>query len=64
MAGGSVHSLVTTAEGRVLAFGTAGSEMLGLGMLGLGAGVTEALTPVAIDGITIGEGEEGNEGKE
>jgi hypothetical protein len=59
MAGGAGHSLVITAEGRVLAFGTGTS-----GRLGLGDEVGEALTPVAIDGITIGEGEEGNEGKE
>jgi hypothetical protein len=32
--------------------------------LGRGAGVEEALTPTAIDGITMGEGEEGKEGKE
>ena len=59
MAGGDAHSLVTTAEGRVLVFGSGGS-----GCLGLGAGVEEALTPTAIDGITMGEGEEGKEGKE
>jgi alpha-tubulin suppressor-like RCC1 family protein len=59
MACGTTHSLVTTAEGRVLAFGSGGS-----GRLGLGAGVEEALTPTAIDGITMGEGEEGKEGKE
>ena len=59
MACGDRHSLVTTAEGRVLAFGGGGDERLGLG-----AGVTEALTPTAIDGITIGEEEEGKEGKE
>ena len=60
MAGGSYHSLVTTAEGRVLAFGSGGS-----GFLGLGAGVVEALTPTAIDGITMfEEDEEGKEGKE
>ena len=34
------------------------------GRLGLGAGVREALTPTAIDGITMGEGGEGKEGKE
>jgi hypothetical protein len=35
------------------------------GMLGLGAGVAEALTPTAIDGIVIGrEGAKGVEGKE
>jgi alpha-tubulin suppressor-like RCC1 family protein len=59
MAGGSVHSLVTTGEGRVLAFGSGVS-----GRLGLGAGVQEALTPTAIDGITMGEEEDGKEGKE
>ena len=59
MAGGSSHSLVTTAEGRVLVFGS-GRE----GRLGLGAGVDEALTPTAIDGITMGEGNEGKESKE
>ena len=35
-----------------------------VGGLGLGAGVDEALTPTAIDGITIGDEEEGKEGKE
>ena len=59
MAGGLRHSLVTTAEGRVLAFGNGGS-----GRLGLGVGVRERLTPTAIDGITVGEEEEGKEGKE
>jgi alpha-tubulin suppressor-like RCC1 family protein len=59
MAGGDSHSLVTMVEGRVLAFGTGGS-----GRLGLGAEVEEALTPTAIDGITLGEGGEGKEGKE
>ena len=59
MAGGLRHSLVTTAEGRVLAFGDGGR-----GRLGLGAGVTLALTPMAIDGITTGEEEEGKEGTE
>ena len=63
MAGGSYHSLVTTAEGRVLAFG--GKAIYAAnGGLGLGAGVTEALTPTAIDGITMGEGEGEGEGKE
>ena len=56
MSGGRYHSLVTTAEGRVLTFGS-GAE----GSLGLGAEVVEALTPTAIDGITVGEGE-GKEG--
>ena len=59
MAGGGMHSLVTTAEGRVLVFGYGPR-----GMLGLGAGVISAPTPTAIDGITMGEGEEGKEGKE
>jgi alpha-tubulin suppressor-like RCC1 family protein len=58
MAGGSTYSIVTTAEGRVLVFGS-GDD----GRLGLGAGVEEALTPTAINGITS-EGEEGKEGKE
>jgi alpha-tubulin suppressor-like RCC1 family protein len=59
MAGGARHSLVITAEGRVLTFGSGA-----LGRLGLGAGAEEALTPTAIDGIAIGEREEGKEGKE
>ena len=58
MAGGGYHSLVTTAEGRVLAFGTGYN-----GRLGLGA-VVQALTPTVIDGITLVEEEEGKEGKE
>ena len=53
------HSLVTTVEGRVLAFGWQRQ-----GVLGLGGGVVEALTPTAIDGITIGKGGEEKEGKE
>ena len=59
MAGGGYHSLVTTREGRVLVFGSGSA-----GQLGLGAGVEEALTPTAIDGITTSDGEEGKEGKE
>ena len=59
MAGGNVHSLITTAEGRVLAFGLGAN-----GRLGLGAGVAEALTPTEIDGIAMGEGGEEKEGKE
>ena len=58
MTGGELHSLVTTAEGHVLAFGLGAN-----GRLGLGAGVGEALTPTAIDGITMGEEEEEKEGK-
>jgi hypothetical protein len=46
-------------EGRVLTFGSGES-----GRLGLGAEVEEALTPTAIDGITMGEGGEEKEGKE
>jgi alpha-tubulin suppressor-like RCC1 family protein len=86
MAGGRSHSLVTTAEGRVLAFGSNGEiqfvdyngEIMDGGegsegdetvidvdgRLGLRAGVEEALTSAVIDGITIGEGREGKEGKE
>ena len=56
---GAFHSLVTTAEGRVLAFGSGGG-----GRLGLGAEVEEVLTPTAIDGITMGEGGDEKEGKE
>jgi alpha-tubulin suppressor-like RCC1 family protein len=59
MSGGGSHSIVTTAEGRVLAFGHGES-----GRLGLGVGVEEVLTPTAIDGITTGEGGEETEGKE
>jgi hypothetical protein len=59
MAGGPCHALAITEEGRVLAFGGGGS-----GCLGLGAEVGEALVPTAIDGITMGEGEEGKEAKE
>ena len=59
MAGGARHSLVITTEGCVLVFGDGRS-----GCLGLGAEVGEALVPTAIDGITMGEGDEGKEGKE
>jgi alpha-tubulin suppressor-like RCC1 family protein len=65
ISGGESYSLVTTAEGSVLSFGTGDGGRLGdSGRLGLGAGVTEALTPTAIDGITMGDVEEGKEGKE
>jgi alpha-tubulin suppressor-like RCC1 family protein len=79
MASGGDHSLVTTIDGRVLAFGSNGDfrdedsdgEELDEpffaveGRLGVGVGVGVALTPTAIDGIVIGrEGEEGKEGKE
>jgi alpha-tubulin suppressor-like RCC1 family protein len=59
MAGGHEHSLVTTAEGRMLVFGSGGS-----GRVGLGEEVEEALTPTAIDGVSMGEEEGGTEGKE
>ena len=59
MSGSGGHSLVIKAEGRVMAFGRGGN-----GQLGLGAGVLGALTPRAIDGITMDEREEGKEGKE
>jgi alpha-tubulin suppressor-like RCC1 family protein len=80
MSSSNGHSLVTTIDGRVLVFGSNGAlqdedsdgEELDEpfivvdGRLGLGAGVEEALTPTAIDGIVIGggEGEEGTDGKE
>jgi alpha-tubulin suppressor-like RCC1 family protein len=78
MACGDVHSLVTTAEGRVLAFGSNGDEQyedsdgeeleepvfVVSGALGLGAAVIEALTPTAIDGIVIGREGGGEGGKE
>ena len=81
IAGGAEHSVVTTVDGRVLAFGRNGyldgedsdgedwTNLVVDGRLGLGAGVAEALTPTAIDGIVIGGGEgedrtEGKEGKE
>jgi alpha-tubulin suppressor-like RCC1 family protein len=73
---GVAHSLVTTAEGRVLAFGCNGEETwedsdgeeleepvcVVSGALGLMAGGVEALTPTAIDGIVIGR-ERGGRGK-
>jgi alpha-tubulin suppressor-like RCC1 family protein len=77
MACGGAHSLVITAEGRVLAFGSNGDVqeedsdgeeleepvVVVDGRLGLGAAVIEALTPTAIDGIVIGrEGGGGGEG--
>ena len=79
MSGGDNHSLVITADGCVLAFGSNGEDTSedsdgeeldepGIdvdGRLGLGVGVAEALTPTAIDVIVIGrEGAEGVEGKE
>jgi alpha-tubulin suppressor-like RCC1 family protein len=77
ISGGEDHSLVITAEGRVLAFGCNGEEqeedsdgeeleepVVVDGRLGLGAVVIEALTPTAIDGIVIGREGGGEEGKE
>jgi alpha-tubulin suppressor-like RCC1 family protein len=79
MSGGDAHSLVTTIDGRVLAFGSNGDiqeedsdgeeldEPIFVvdGRLGFGAVVEEAVIPTAVDGIVIGrEGEEGKEGKE
>ena len=61
MSGGAAHSLVTTGEGRVLAFGNGAHGRLGLGVE---ASWVEALAPKEIDGITMGEREEGKEGKE
>jgi alpha-tubulin suppressor-like RCC1 family protein len=55
MSGGEKYSLVTTAEGRVLAFGGK-ARFVVCGGLGLGTGVEEALTPTAINEITMGEG--------
>ena len=60
MSGGGIHSLLTTATGRVLSFGTNDG------------GVWEALTPLVVDGLTVGgvwegvaeEISEGKEGKE
>ena len=64
IAGGDEHSRVTTAEGRVLAFGGNRDErhvdsdgedldepaFVVDGRLGLGVGVAEVRTPTAIDG--------------
>ena len=76
MASSGAHSLATTIDGRVLAFGSNGDfqgedsdgEELDVpvfvvkGQLGLGAGVEQVLTPTVVDGIVIGrEGEEGKE---
>ena len=63
MSGGNDYFLVTTAERRVLTFGF-GALGPTAEKLGLGDGVAEALTPTAIDGITMGEGGEETEGKE
>jgi alpha-tubulin suppressor-like RCC1 family protein len=78
MGGGSQHSLAITAGGRVLVFGSSNGEeqwedsdgeelddpvFVFDGRLGLGAEVGKALAPTLIDGITIGGGEEGAEGR-
>jgi hypothetical protein len=47
----------------VLAFGGK-APFATCGGLGLGAGVVEALTPTTINGITMGEEDEGKEGEE
>jgi alpha-tubulin suppressor-like RCC1 family protein len=72
MTGGLYHSLLTTATGSVLSFGdNIDSDFGGIcGKLGLGAEVEEALTPLVVEGITVGGGgeggveEENSEGKE
>ena len=74
MASGLWHSLLTTASGSVLSFGgNIDYSMQVVGYLGLGAEVSEALTPRVIPGITLGgtgegkgaeEDSEGKEGKE
>ena len=58
MSGGLRHSLLTTATGSVLSFG--GNTEYGQidGRLGLGAEVREALTPLVVEGITVGGGGE------
>jgi alpha-tubulin suppressor-like RCC1 family protein len=62
MACGVRHSLVTTGEGRVMAFFV---QMDGaLGHTVLEAGELEALTLQAVDEGTLGDGEDGKEGKE
>jgi alpha-tubulin suppressor-like RCC1 family protein len=76
MSGGKDHSLVTTAEGRVLAFGSNGEKENGDsdeeeldepvvvdGRLGLGAAVSEALAPPALEGLVIGREGGGEEGQ-
>ena len=62
IAGGDLHSLVTTREGRVLGFGNNGDGQLGIGTAAEG----NFLTPVVIGGIRVidnddGEGKEGKE---
>jgi alpha-tubulin suppressor-like RCC1 family protein len=59
MAGGARRSLAITEDRCVLVFGGGAG-----GCLGLGAEAGEALVPTAIDGITMGEGDEEKEGKE
>jgi hypothetical protein len=86
MTGGLYHSLLTTATGSVLSFGdNIHSDLrdgsihpdaeIGLGddicgKLGLGEEIDMALTPLVVEGITVGGGgeggveEENSEGKE
>ena len=60
MASGLWHSLLTTATGSVSSFGSnIDYSMQVVGYLGLGAEVSEALTPRVIPGITIGGAGEG-----
>ena len=63
MAAGKAHSLVTTEEGRVLAFGSGGGD-LGLGAVPPPFNTLLVNLPTAIGGITMGEEEDGKEGKE
>jgi alpha-tubulin suppressor-like RCC1 family protein len=65
MAAGKAHSLVTTEEGRVLAFGSGESGKLGLGAVLPPMEISGLVNlPTAIGGITMGEEEDGKEGKE
>ena len=63
MAAGKAHSLVTTEEGRVLAFGSGGGQ-LGFGAVPPPFNTLLVNVPTAIGGITMGEEEDGKEGKE
>ena len=60
MTGGEKHSLLTTATGSVLSFGSnTDVNWRTLGHLGLGAEVKAELAPRVIPGITAGGGGEG-----
>ena len=73
MAGGALHSLVTTEEGRVMAFGSNEGyryedsdreeldkpQLVVNGWLGLRAEVVEALSPAVIGRITLSESAKG-----